>query len=264
MRKTMTCWLLAVMAVSMLVACDKVNRTKDPLEVETEAYLELIKQKKWDEAYARYTDETRKYWTKEEFVKSEEERVTPYLGDILIKRIEKHKLDATIFTEFISRNRHLNSLEEAKIKLQYKYENGKWWLDRPDLVQKGKDKERQEQERKDRVEKYGKPLKIEEFKVRTEMMDEGPTFVFSGKITNTGTETAEMVMIMVEFFNDKKEKIYSVVVVPIYISPPEGKEALKPKQTQKYQISILSEIGDDWDGSINYYVYDAGPMPTAQ
>ena len=65
------------------------------------------------------------------------------------------------------------------------------------------------------------------------------------------------------FFNANHEKVYSVVVVPVYISRWDPKKAkpLMPGENRDFIETILSEIPDDWSGEFKYELWDAGDMP---
>jgi hypothetical protein len=259
--------LCLMIAVVVLAGCEQESaQTKDPLETLTYQYLDKVKNKDWDGAYAMLSDETQKYYPKEQFTEYLQEFVLPKVDALYVTRIEKHKLDASIETSFKPKSSWAtyNTVESAKVKLEVVYKDGNWLITFPDIIAKGQEKEEKEKARQERVAKWEPLLKFNTFTVENKITDEGPMLVFNGEIENTGEETCEMLMVMVDFFDGKGEKVFNIVVVPIYISPYEKKDGLQAKEKEVFQSSISSEIPDTWSGQIKYRVFDAGDMPQKQ
>ncbi|RJO67369.1 MAG: hypothetical protein C4523_09580 [Myxococcales bacterium] len=253
----------------LFVGCEeKVSKPKtlDPLEARTYEYLTLIKAKSWDAAYAMLSAETQKYYPKEKFVEDATGFILPKVDALYVTKIEKHKLDALVFTEFKPKTEWAtyNTMEEAKVKLNYLYKDGKWLVHYPDIVTQGAEDEEKEKVRLARVAEWKPNLLFHDFKVENKITDEGPMLVFNGEVENTSDKPVEMVMAMVDFFDANNQKIYNVVVVPVYISAWEKKTALGPKSKTPFIQSISSEIPDSWSGKFEYYLFDAGDMPQAQ
>ncbi len=264
MRQTAIClFLIVIFALATACSENAKPKTKDPLEALTYDYLNLIKQKKWDEAYAIHAAETRKYFPEKEFIAYAEDFISPKVDAIYVTRIEKRKLDATVETAFKPKSNWAtyNSLESAKLKLEYVYQDGKWWISRPEIVVKGAEEEAKNNARQERVNKWKPHLKFSDFRVENKITDEGPTLVFHGELENTTQEPLEMAMVKVDFFDGKGSKVFHIVFVPIYVSEWQKKEALKPGEKRTFMESVSSEIPDDWSGKIDYYLFDAGEMP---
>jgi len=255
--------LVLVMGCSNEVSAPK---TTDPLEVMFYDYLKHVKQGNYDAAYALFSKETKQFYPMEEYVNYAKTHILPKVNDVYVTKIEKHKLDATVFSEFKPKSSWAtyNSMESAKIKLEFVYQNGKWWIHYTDKVNEGQEKKAVEEARIARVNEWKPNLKFLEFRVENKITDEGPTLVFHGELENLSDKLCEMVMVMVEFQNHKAEKVFQIILVPIYISKYEEKEGLKAKTKLKFESSISSEIPDTWTGKINYYVWDAGDMPAKQ
>ncbi len=242
-------------------------KTQDPLEALTYEYLTVIKAKDWDKAFGMLSADTQKYYDKKEFTEWATTFILPKVDAVYVTKITKHKLDAEIKTEFKPQSSWAtyNTMEQAKVNLNVVFKDGKWWIHYADIVAKGMEKEQWEKERQERVAKWEPFLKFHDFRVENKITDNGPMLVVDGKLENTGDETVEMVQTMVKFFGPKGETVYSVVVVPIYVSKwDETKKALGPKETREFTESISSEIPDTWVGKFERVLYDAGNMPTPQ
>jgi len=73
-----------------------------------------------------------------------------------------------------------------------------------------------------------------------------------------------MIMLKVQFFNPDDKEVYSVILVPQYLSKRNAdRKPFGPGEKRQFTETILSEIPDDWSGKINYIIWDAGPMPEA-
>ena len=265
-RRTIFILAVALAALWVLACSESIRKpqTRDPLEALTYDYLNKVKMKKWDDSYNMMSADTRKYFDKKAFVEWATTFIAPKVDYVYVTRIEKRKLDATVYTKFMKKTKweSYNSLEEAKIKLSFVYKDGKWWVHRGDIVEEGREKEEKEKARLARVAEWKPHLKFHDFKVESKITADGPLLVFDGEIENTSDKIVEMVMVMVDFFDAKGVKVFDIVVVPIYISKWEkDKGALGPKSKTTFQSSISSEIPDTWAGKIDYYVYDAGDMP---
>ena len=270
MRPSIQIIALFIMGI-FLFGCDSGKglvkaKTDDPLEAKTYEFLGKIKLKDWDTTYGMLSDDTKKYYPKEDFIAWAKEFLVPKVDYVYVTKIEKHKLDATIFTKFKPNTTwsNYNSMESAKIKLEYVYKGGKWLIHMSDIVMKGMEKEAKEQERMVRVAEWKPHLKISKFKVENKITDEGPMLVFHGEMENTGTKAVEMVMVMANFFDGNDKKVYNVVFVPVYISEWEKREALGPQKKQVFQQSISSAIPDTWSGKVTHELFDAGDMPQKQ
>ena len=153
MRKTA---FLAIMMllISILAACEKApTRAKDPLEVLSDNYFQLCKTDKWDDAYAMLSADSQKYYPKETFIEDQKMYIKPKVDSMFITKIEKHKLDAVVFTEFKQGTswEPYNTLESAKVKVNYVYADGQWKIHFPDIVTKGIEQETLDNERKARA-----------------------------------------------------------------------------------------------------------------
>ncbi len=258
-------FLTLVFFVVGLFACSEGSKpkTKDPLEALTYQYLQTVKVKDWDKAYAMFSEETRKYYPQKTYIEDATTHVLPKVDSVYVTRIEKHKLDAVVETKFKPKSSWAtyNTMESALIKLNFVYQNGNWYIHEPEIVSKGMEEEAKQAERKARVDKWGKMIKLNNFSVENKITDEGPMLVFHGEVENVGDEAVEMVMVMVDFFDGKGNKVYNVIVVPVYVSPRQEMSALAPKSKKDFQQTLSSEIPDTWSGKVDYYVHDAGPMP---
>lgn len=261
-------WIVLTLVFALgLAACEKADdaasQTRDPLETLTYRYLNLVKSKDWDGAYGMLSEETRKYYPKDQFIEYATDFVLPKADEVYVTKIEKRKLDASIETSFKPKSSWAtyNTVEGLKIKLEVVYQDGAWFITFPDIIAKGQEREEKENARLERVATWQPRLVFHSFSVENKITDEGPMLVFNGEIENTSDETCEMVMVMVDFLDGRGEKVYNVVVVPVYISAFEKKEGLKAKTRLKVQSSISSEIPDTWVGEIRYQIYDAGDMP---
>lgn len=241
-------------------------KTEDPLEAMTYDYLNNVKAGNWDGAFGMMSEETRKYYPKEEYVAWAKDFILPKVDFVYVTKIEKRKLDAIVLTKFKPQTTWTtyNTLEQAKIKLEYIFRDGKWWIHMSDIVQKGREEEARREARLGRVAEWKSKLLISNFRVENRITDEGPMLVFNGDVENKGDKAVEMVMVKVDFFDGQGKKMYDVVVVPIYISEWEKKTALRSMKKTPFQQTISSEIPDTWTGEIKYELHDAGDMPQKQ
>ncbi len=261
--------ILAVLAIILLIsACSESEqaRTKDPLEALTYEYVDYIRTKDWDKAYAMLSVDTQKYYKKDKFIEYAKSFILPKVDAIYVTKIEKRKLDADITTAFKPKSSWAtyNTMKSALVNLFVQYKDGKWYIHYKDIVDKAIEEEKIENDRKARVAKWSPHIKFLDFKIENTITEEGPMLVFNGEMENTAEELLEMAMVMVEFLGAKGEKVYSVVVVPVYISAYEEKAGLKGKSKMKVQSTISSQIPDTWVGKINYRLWDAGKMPQKQ
>lgn|GEM_PF-5073459 len=267
MRK-IALWAIMMFLFTVLAACEKApTRAKDPLEVISENYFQLCKTDKWDEAYAMLSADSLKYYPKETFIEDQKMYIKPKVDSLFITKIEKHKLDATVFTEFKpgSSWETYNSLDGAKVKVGYIYADGQWKIHFPDIVTKGIEQETLENERKARADKWTPFIKFLSFNVESKITEEGPKLVFTGEYENTGKEAVDMIMLKVQFFDPDEKEVYSVLLVPQYLSKRNAdRKPFGPGEKRPFTETILSEIPDNWSGKINYFIWDAGPMPAAQ
>lgn len=260
---------MTILLAILVFACSSevsTPKTTDPLEVMFYDYLKLIKEGNYKGAYDMFSADTKEFYPLEEYTEYAKSFILPKVNDVYVTKIEKRKLDATVFSEFKPKSSWAtyNTMESAKVKLDFVYQNGRWWIHYTDKVNEGKEKKALEDARLARVNEWKPQVKFNEFKVENKITDEGPTLVFTGEVENLSDKPCEMIMVMVEFFNHKSEKVFQIILVPVYISKYEGKEGLKPKSKLKFESSILSEIPDSWTGKINYYIWDAGKMPAKQ
>ena len=260
-----TTLVVVLVILSLAAACSDTTKpkTKDPLESLAYEYIGFVKAKNFDGAYNMLSNETRRYYPKEEFIEYATSFILPKVDAVYVTRLEKRKLDATVFTEFKPRSSWAtyNTMEQAKIKLFVVYKEGKWLIHMTDIVEKAREKEEREKERLARVAEWKPHLEFHEFRVENQITDDGPMLVFHGEIENKSEKLCEMVMVMIDFYDGKGAKVFNIVVVPVYISTYEKMEGLKPKGKLPVQSSISSEIPEAWSGRIEYSLWDAGVMP---
>ncbi len=261
--------MFSISLLVLAIACDQekgpmVEKHKlDPVEAATMEFLDAVKAKKWDNAYAMLTAKTREAWPKEEFIKETKFQITPKIGSLHIRRIEKKAETATLYTDLIGDWAHLNTVESQRVTLQWRKENDKWLIEKPEMIAKLEEQRALDAARKARADKWRDKLVWSDFKVRSELTEEGPALVFTGNVKNAGASALEMAQVFTYFFNADNEKVYSVVVVPVYISRWDPKKAkpLMPGESREFIETILSEIPDDWSGEFKYELWDAGDMP---
>ena len=205
-----TTLVVVLVILSLAAACSDTTKpkTKDPLESLAYEYIGFVKAKNFDGAYNMLSNETRRYYPKEEFIEYATSFILPKVDAVYVTRLEKRKLDATVFTEFKPRSSWAtyNTMEQAKIKLFVVYKEGKWLIHMTDIVEKAREKEEREKERLARVAEWKPHLEFHEFRVENQITDEGPMLVFHGEIENKSEKLCEMVMVMIDFYDGKGAK----------------------------------------------------------
>ncbi len=254
---------ITILLLTALSACEQA-RPKDPLEVISNKFFQHCKMVQWDDAYGMLSADSQKYYKKEKFVEDASMFIKPKVDSLYITRIEKHKLDALVFTEFKPKSswETYNTMESAKVKVNYVYRDGKWKVHYPEIVSKGQEEEQIESERKARSDKWNKAIKFNKFNVENKITDDGPKLVFTGEWENVGEEAVEMAMVKVQFFDGNDKEVYAVVVVPQYLSRHDpDRKPFAPKEKREFVETISSRIPDTWSGKVKYFIWDAGKMP---
>lgn len=250
-------------------------KTNDPMEIQTYEFLKLIKEDKLDQAWALYSEETRKYFPKEQFAEwVKDAQIKDKAEFVYVTKLDKQQLTGTVFTEFKPRTRWapFNSQDEAKIKLDFVYVNGQWQVHNKKVVDAAKEDEAINGERRKRADEWKTRVKFHEFKVENKMVDGSPALVLAGELENISENEMQMIQMRVYFLDangkdlalDKAGRQKFVVFVPVYTSARQGKKPLQPKERRTFVETILTEPPDDWTGEIRFDVFDAGEMPLPQ
>ncbi len=267
---------LAVAAVLLLSACelDKPRQhIKDPAHQRFVDFLNAVKNNKFDDAYNMLTEETKKAYPKELFIKFAKEKLQRFGDYYVVTKIQKDVANAhaTFTTKLVGKYEKWNSMPSAKFEPVMVYKNGQWYFEIPERIAILKQWEDAEKRRQERVAKYKDKIVITNWKVKNEIVDNQPQIAFSGDIENKSNDELDIVRLRVWFLgpNGKPVPICSIKgdpesckdfldVVPIYVDPENEKVSLKPGEKRHFVETIISELPLKWTGKTKVEVYDAG------
>lgn len=259
--------LILLLAAALVATACQPQRVRqvvsDPAHQRVVDFLLLLEQEKFDDMYAMYDAETREAWPKEQFVDWAKKRVR-YAQFYKVTKVERsaEANKATISTELTGRFYNKNGYADAIFDpvLLLNAQDKQWYLRNTRVVEIAEYNRSQEETRKKRVAATAPKVLIEGLKVESQIIDDKPQLVFTGKITNNSDKELEAIRLEFRFLGPEREKLMKLHVFPVYPTPEGNKGPVKIGGKMDFVETIASEIPNNWTGDFEWEVFDLGSI----
>ena len=274
-RRLLVCAVLAAV-LALCAGCDAgkvpTQVIKDPVHKKVKEFLDKVKAKDYDGAYAMYDAETREAFPKEKFMELCKDKLDRFGAYYVVERIEKdvETGKATVYQKLSGSYENWNSMPSALFHPVLSLNNGQWELHDPEWVAQRQLKLEQDKQRQERLVKFKDKIAITGWTVKNELIKNEPFLAFSGDIENKSGEEVEFVRLEVRFTGaqgqpeklcldrEKKKCVDRLHVFPVYINERMEKYSLKPGEKRHFVETIASELPLMWTGQTPFEIYDVG------